>query len=606
MPLPTISQNTFKASSGILFAGLFLYLLLRSWSVAPLHDETSTYMHYVETGAIFGPEAFADANNHYLNSLWCRAMYLLAGNNLFLFRLANVLAFIPYFMAVFSLSEELKHYGKRLLFIAALTTVPYLLDYFSAARGYGLGIGFFMAALAALRQWILTRQTGWLIVTCLTIFLSVFANLTFIVSALLLIVYVLFFLFYEFRKMTPKAIAIQAGCMLILIAALVPLIQHGMFLKDIGALYYGSLDGFWNVTGKTLSILVLFRDDYLLKWIYIAFALVVSVIVLATWKREGLKRISGNTLFLCVFFIAGNAAAVLFMAKVMLVNYPEDRAGMYFVPLGIGAFAYVLLHHSYWKYTAILTCFFPATFLWKMNLHTSVFSPDDRITYDFYTQVVRHLKPGDVLAIDPIQQLNWARWEQLNRHKRPHPGYVTRTFFDNYDVIVTKTAFLLPDSIQSHYHVIARDPSANYIAWKRNYPLTQIPVLSGTIPDYTGNEERILLFTIPITDSLRHQLFRIDWSGTLQTSEPYRDMVLLTETYDSTQLVKRTASFNFRWYMGIHKRQFDYTFHYGGQPFTNDEAELKVYIWNLEKRFVRCRNGKYKWSLLKNNNNGTR
>lgn len=605
MTIPSLKILSFKALIRILFSGLFLYLLLRSILVAPLHDETATYFHFIETGTILGSDALPDANNHLLNSLWGRGMYVLFGNHFALFRLGNVLAFIPYFFACVSLSGDLRNNTQRFLFILALTTVPYLLDYFSAARGYGMAIGFFFAALALLRQWMKTSKTTILGFAYLCMFLSVFSNLIFLVSALLLIFTVLFFQLLKYRQVSTRSHLIHGLLHCALIAALYPLIQRGLYLKDIGALYYGSLDGFWNVTGKSLSSLVVFRDDYFLKWIYVAFALVVTVIILLKWRNAGLKKLSESTLFLVVLFIAGNALAVVFLAKFMLVNYPEDRAGIYFVPLGIAAFSVIMLHHSFWRYTAVLLCFFPASLLVKMNLHTSVFSPDDRMSAEFYQNVRNQLKPADVLSLDPIQQLNWARFEQLSG-KQPHPGIITRTFFPGYDVIVTKTAFPLPDSLRPHYTIIASDATSAYIAYRRKTVFEESALEQVALPDYSGSDEKPLLLTIPITQEKRNANYRIDFRGIIESHTHYRELVFVLETENKEKTVLRNTNFNFRWYYGANNRQFGYSFQYGGQPFSDEEAELKVYIWNPEKRFIQFRNSSYKWSLLKTQNNGTR
>jgi hypothetical protein len=605
MTIPSLKILSFKALNRILFSGLFLYLLLRSILVAPLHDETATYFHFIETGTILGSDALPDANNHLLNSLWGRWMYELFGNHFALFRLGNVLAFIPYFLACVSLSGDLRNNTQRFLFILALTTVPYLLDYFSAARGYGMAIGFFFAALALLRKWLKTGKTTTLGFAYLCMFLSVFSNLIFLVSALLFIFTVLFFQLLKYRQLSSPSHIVHVLLHIALAAALYPLIQRSLYLKEIGALYYGSLDGFWNVTGKSLSSLVVFRNDNFLQWLYVAFALLITLNILLKWRKEGLKKWSENTLFVVVLFIAGNVFAVLFMAKFMLVNYPEDRAGIYFVPLGIAAFSILMLDHKRWRYTAVLVCFFPVSLLLKMNVHTSVFSPDDRMSSDFYQSVRNQLKPTDVLSIDPIQQLNWARFEQLNG-KQPHPGIITRTFFPGYDIIVTKTAFPLPDSLRSHYTVIANDEASAYVAYRRKTVYDISILRQTTLPDYSGRDEKPLLLTLPLTPEIRHNNYRIVFEGTIETSERYRDLVFVIETENSEKTIIRNTNFNFRWYYGAANRRFRYSFQYGGQPFSDEEAELKVYIWNPEKRFIRFRNSSYKWSLLKTQNNGTR
>jgi hypothetical protein len=50
--------------SGTVFLGMLVYLLLRAWYVAPMHDEVATFFHFIETGHIWDDQTLADANNH--------------------------------------------------------------------------------------------------------------------------------------------------------------------------------------------------------------------------------------------------------------------------------------------------------------------------------------------------------------------------------------------------------------------------------------------------------------------------------------------------------------------------------------------------------------
>lgn len=587
---------SFNAAVWGLFAALFSYVLLRAIFVDPLHDEVATYLHYIETGAILGDNALLDANNHLLNSLWGRWMYLWFGNHLFLFRLANVLAFAVYFRACVSLSQELRLPAKRLLFIAALTCVPYLLDYFSYARGYGMALGFFFGALALWRYWMQTFRPAAQWAAYALLLLAVSSSLIYLVSACLLLCCFLCAQFLRIRQFSIREQLLQLLAHVGFLIALWPLIRHSLQLKDGGALYYGSLDGFWQVTGKSLSTYVLFCNGDFLKWFFIAFGVVLIGVALRYWWKNGLQSALSTAAFTLIVFLAGNACAVLILAKGLGVNYPEDRAGMYFVPLGIAALAFVLLSGRNWKWYGWPLLFFPVSLIATLNLHTSVFSPDDRMQESFYRDVRSELQPEDILCVDPIQQITWARFEQLY-HDEPHFAIARRGIEAEYDVIVTKTAFPLPAALRPKYRVIACDPSNGFIAY-RHIRRVRNPLFRVSLPaDYSGNDAEIVLLQDTVVPVFRNIPLSLRISGILETDTCYRDLQLVVATTDSTgTTIIRADAFNFRWYFGEKRRRFSYTFPYKPSAFSDREVELKVYIWNPEKRRIRNRGSRIEWN----------
>src|SRR5690554_7005922 len=83
--------------------------------------------------------------------------------------------------------------------------------------------------------------------------LSVYANLNFILSLILMgLLFVLMQLLHK-KELSIKQHLLLVSNYILLALAMLPNIFYGLQLKESGALYYGSLDGFWEVTGKTLS-----------------------------------------------------------------------------------------------------------------------------------------------------------------------------------------------------------------------------------------------------------------------------------------------------------------------------------------------------------------
>jgi hypothetical protein len=372
--------------------------------------------------------------------------------------------------------------------------------------------------------------------------------------------------------------------------ALKPLLRFSFELRDVGALYYGSLDGFWPVTGKTLCKYVIFYDADWLKWAIGMVAVAIGLLVLILVRRHRFKPFLLRPESWGSFLLIGNVVSILFLAKVMDINYPEDRAAMYFIPLVLLVFGSVLGQFNKLKWLLVALLFFPISFIWQLNLRTSVFTPDQRMSVEFYQQVRNNLQPSDRLCIDPIQQLNWAHFER-NYQSQPHFGVAERTFEGNYDVIISNKVFPLTAAFKRNYKTLAFDPDNGVIAYRRQKQSIRQPIVTKTIhiSPYEGRDEFIDLLRMKTHTNTIGVAFLLDISGSLTIDSCYRDLQLMTATIDTNGQTVPRHSFNLRWYFGEKKRQFKYHFPYTLMPLTASETELKVYIWNPERRFVKNR-----------------
>ncbi len=142
-----------RAVSGLILTGLFVLVAVRAGSQSITEDEALTFHGYLgdSFGGIF--TAPYDANNHVLHTVLCWLSVHALGVTEFTLRIPTLAGSILFFCAVFQLASIL--FGRGILHaIAALALAgnPYVLDFFTVARGYGLALGFLaLAVLAALR-----------------------------------------------------------------------------------------------------------------------------------------------------------------------------------------------------------------------------------------------------------------------------------------------------------------------------------------------------------------------------------------------------------------------------------------------------------------------
>ena len=122
-----------------LLVGLFIANVYRAATQSLTIDEAFTYNLYLSKNLRTILTEF-DANNHVLFTLLAKLSVALFGNGEFAIRLPSLFGGLIYFYAVYRVCWFF--FPDRWLFVAgvaALTLNPFVLDFLSAARGYGLG-----------------------------------------------------------------------------------------------------------------------------------------------------------------------------------------------------------------------------------------------------------------------------------------------------------------------------------------------------------------------------------------------------------------------------------------------------------------------------------
>ena len=110
-------------------------------------DEATTYLFYVSTN-ILTMFTFGSGNNHFLNTLLTKSACLLGGPSEFVLRLPNLLGYCVYLLFAFLILDRfVKNKAIVVCGYLLLCVNPYVIDFFSLCRGYGLSLGFLMAAL---------------------------------------------------------------------------------------------------------------------------------------------------------------------------------------------------------------------------------------------------------------------------------------------------------------------------------------------------------------------------------------------------------------------------------------------------------------------------
>ena len=156
---------------GILF---FAYVLIRSILVSVTFDEAWT-LHDFVTQSYYNIFTFTpcDANNHILNTISIKTLYYIFPNTLFVARIPNLLAFLLFIYFSFQICKTFLSKKIGIACFALLLLNPFVLDFFSQARGYGLAIAFQMGSIYFLMKYLIEANNKEIIKMMLFSFLSV-------------------------------------------------------------------------------------------------------------------------------------------------------------------------------------------------------------------------------------------------------------------------------------------------------------------------------------------------------------------------------------------------------------------------------------------------
>lgn len=590
--LDKVNSKGYPIFSWIIFGLLTIYLLLRAYFNEPIHDEVATYYHYIESGIYWGEGLVLDANNHLLNSILGRWIYLIFGDEMFFLRLPNVIAFSFYFWGIYRLIKPIKSNFHKSLILLGTTCIPYILDYFAYTRGYGISLGLFVFSLPYIRDFVATRNLKAAYWSSLLMALVVYANLTFLLTLILM-----GFLFVLIQWMYRKELSRKQHLFLfinyvLLGISMLPNLYHAHILKANGALYYGSLDGFWKVTGKTLAHNIIFHDLDWLKYASLAVIFAICFFLIRRWLKMGSVQFFTKTTTILAWFLFGNCVAIILMAKILKINYPEDRVGMHLAVIFLLLAGYILSQVKKLNWLLFAMLFFPITFLPRINLTTSIFSPDDRMATSFFNDVIKETSAYSSITVYPLQQLTWY----YHSRKLDSVNIVNaeRVFNSASDIFVTKTSLYQDQDFSKDYNVIAQNPESTHIAYQRKVPYVKTEIYNLPLNEINGNDDYIPIYQVQIPDSLRNRKLQFHFHADVTAENLAGEFLILRYTTFGKDKEPIKHQYTSGGWLHGDKKEFYLNFNYAVGQLLDEETEIAIYILNRKKENIIFKNGVFK------------
>jgi hypothetical protein len=340
----TITRKQTDLALFVMAALLFLYTCIRAIRLSITWDEAYTYIEFARNGKVFLQNYdMMSANNHLLNTGLMIVFTKLFGVSEFAMRIP---ALIAHLLFLFFSARLLRNLENKWLALAAFVIVnvnPYLLDFFSLARGYGLSLGLMMSSIYFLYLACTSGSKGkWGFVSMLFAALAVLAN--FVLLNYCMVLFAVLWL-NAFRgngmqemkqRMLPafKSMAMPTMVMLVLLLEVIPITLN---LKAAGALFFGGESGFWSDTISTVTARCLYDPGYnhwlerLVKAAFLLITLLAAIYYawLLLKKKTDAVFFSAALLFLLLLC----SLSTIVQHKVLKNPYLMDRTALFLVVL---------------------------------------------------------------------------------------------------------------------------------------------------------------------------------------------------------------------------------------------------------------------------------
>ena len=374
-----MTRSGFRVAALVLLGVLLATNFYRAATQSIVHDEALSWQWYLSgpASAIF--QSYT-ANNHFLATVLFRISTTLFGPSEFAMRLPTVLAGAWFFWTVFRLCGLVLGDGWLfLLGCAALTLNPLLLDFLVAARGYGLAMAGLFWVFYQMLSWFHDMSNGveerllhkrlWK--AALGCSIAVATNLTFLMPVVILAAAFCLLIVRagakpasgsvpalppasKTRKKSKKSkseaareprrsygsllhfiVPVVVLALAFLLAAPIDLARGKDFytgsstamacLRSLvdSSFAYGDSSGAWRKIEKVSSDVAL-----------IVFPVLALGALITVWfTRQAWRSMVELATWLASLAVVGSAILLLAAHLVSGVPYPEDRTGIYFIPL---------------------------------------------------------------------------------------------------------------------------------------------------------------------------------------------------------------------------------------------------------------------------------
>ena len=170
--------------------------------------------------------------------------------------------------------------------------------------------------------------------------LGVYANMSVLPLVMILVVVIIVLVLRKKQEyFNPLSLTVSTFFSSVFVVLMYYAIKISFKMKEEGSLYYGELDGFWEITIKS-ELLMLFENSAFITQLILAIVLVLLLVIYVFKLSKDKLHSIFNPNYLFFYLLIGIMIGIELMAKILEINYPEDRVGMYLYPLLLGTLCF--------------------------------------------------------------------------------------------------------------------------------------------------------------------------------------------------------------------------------------------------------------------------
>lgn len=324
---------------------VFVFICLRAFFIPFSHDEASTFFFYIQSNDYLPYSAHVYTNNHVLNSALANICYHIAGSHRFVLRIPNLIAFIIFCIGIYRHFKYLKSVHAKLILGTLFLLTFNFLDFFELCRGYGLSLGFMLLGLSYLMDYFNDSKFKNLIYFSVLWQLALASNMILVAVIAILLFYVYVFQYKQRTESGQRVVFTKNNIILQIInlGILAFWVRFSFFYKDQGVLDYGVGNNYWLVTFQSLINLLFGNQEiWFLVVVCLVFATVFGFLMIDIWRESFyIKDLFKPDLFYPFTFVL-LISAFFFQKKLLHVNYPEDRTGLFFFIFLVMSIAFMI------------------------------------------------------------------------------------------------------------------------------------------------------------------------------------------------------------------------------------------------------------------------
>lgn len=320
----------------VIAISIFIFQFYKAAVTSFTYDESSTYIYGLQSsiGSILGFN-YASANNHLVNTILMKLFSGVFGNSELVLRLPNLIAFSIYLYFGFLI---LKRIEINLLFPSFLIMIfnPFMLDFFSLARGYGLTLAFTVWGIYYFMIFIDKNEISYFRRSLIIFSIAVIGNFSFLYFYLTTVSIVLLLSFFrkqlDFRAVLTPIWKISLALFLIISYPIIKLIKTNQ-------LYHGGNIGFWQDTVYTLVDYSLYNGNYksavfgfVINTVFVLFIIFIIIsLINLFWNVKNnisLKYLTVSTSILFLIYVSTTLSNYLFDVKYLI-----GRTAIFLIPI---------------------------------------------------------------------------------------------------------------------------------------------------------------------------------------------------------------------------------------------------------------------------------